>query len=282
MRFFDLLIKIFKGVDNHVGRFEESVSRGNGCERRVFHSLQTISERAVSDIRSIGVLAAACADERGRDSGAVPQDKVREESRILIGAAKKTGCFVETASVPGTRYTIHSGESEIRLVQKEQLYYKIKNPFAKLYLKKHPPEYVLYEHIVHNILFPDCRLDFLGVAEDLHEARLVFRQQAVRADVRPDDKQIAEYLCRLGLQPEGRYGFANDYVFVTDVGQDGDNVLMDDDWHLRFIDPIIGFKQPILTRLPNLLSLKEGIDEFVLDLYGHAADKMEIMKNGGE
>ena len=190
---------------------------------------------------------------------------------------------METASVPGTRYTIRTGESEVRLVQKEQLYYKIKNPFAKLHLKKHPPEYVLFEHIVHNILFPDCRLEFLGVAEDLHEARLVFRQQAVRADTRPDDRQIAEYLGWLGLQPEGRYSFANDYVFVTDVGQDGDNVLMDDDQHLRFIDPIIGFKQPLLAKLSSLSSLgNDGINELVFDLYGLTPDEREIVKGDGK
>ena len=190
---------------------------------------------------------------------------------------------METASVPGTRYTIRTGESEVRLVQTEQLYYKIKNPFAKLHLKKHPPEYVLFEHIVHNILFPDCRLEFLGVAEDLHEARLVFRQQAVRADTRPDDRQIAEYLGWLGLQPEGRYSFANDYVFVTDVGQDGDNVLMDDDQHLRFIDPIIGFKQPLLAKLSSLSSLgNDGINELVFDLYGLTPDEREIVKGDGK
>jgi len=102
---------------------------------------------------------------------------------------------------------------------------------------------------------PNCRLDFLGVAEDLHEARLVFRQNAVRSDVRPDDRQIAAELSLLGLRAEGRYSFGSDYVSVTDVGQDGDNVLLDDDGNLCFIDPIIGFKprllQPLLSALAD-------------------------------
>lgn len=282
MRLFNFLVKILKG-ENHDGRIEERVSGRHGHERRIIHTFASVRERAVSDIRGIGMLASACADERGRDTGSVSSDQVRGESSILIAAAKGTGCFMETASVPGTRYTIRTGESEVRLVQKEQLYYKIKNPFAKLHLKKHPPEYVLFEHIVHNILFPDCRLEFLGVAEDLHEARLVFRQQAVRADTRPDDRQIAEYLGWLGLQPEGRYSFANDYVFVTDVGQDGDNVLMDDDQHLRFIDPIIGFKQPLLAKLSSLSSLgNDGINELVFDLYGLTPDEREIVKGDGK
>ena len=110
-------------------------------------------------------------------------------------------------------------------------------------------------------MFPNCRLDFLGVAEDLHEARLVFRQNAVRSDARPDDRQIAAELLLLGLRAEGRYSFGSDYVSVTDVGQDGDNVLLDDDGNLCFIDPIIGFKprllQPLLSALADDLAVKE-------------------------
>ena len=125
------------------------------------------------------------------------EDQVRRESRVLIAAAGKAGCLLDASTVPGTRYTIRTGESEVRIVQKEQVYYKIKNPFAKMHLKKHPPEYVLFEHIVHNILFPDCRLEFLGVTEVLHEARLVFQQRAVIAEARPDDRQIAHHLGRI-------------------------------------------------------------------------------------
>ena len=170
----------------------------------------------------------------------------------------------------------------MRLVQREQVYYKIKDPFAKLHLKKHPPKYVLFEHVVHNILFPDCRLEFLGVAENLHEARLVFRQNAIRADVRPDDNQISEYLCRLGLRPEGRYAFGNEYVFVTDVGQDGDNVLLDDNGQLRFIDPILGFKQPLLQKLAAALADESEIAPLVYKLYGLTDDEIAIVegKNG--
>ena len=107
----------------------------------------------------------------------------------------------------------------------------------------------LHHDVVHNILFPDCRLELLGVTEDFHEARLVFRQAAVRSDTRPDEKMIEHDLSERGLLPEGRYDFGNEYVKVTDVGQDGDNVLLDDAGLLRFIDPIIGFKPPLLEAL---------------------------------
>jgi len=279
MGILNAIINLFKG-GNHAGRIEKPVSGGDGRERRILHSIPSICERTVSDIGSIGVLARTCADERGGDTGPMPADSIRQEGIALIAAAKKSGCFLDAAKIPGTRYTIRTGESEVRLVQREQVYYKIKDPFAKLHLKKHPPEYVLFEHVIHNILFPDCRLEFLGVAENLHEVRIVFRQKAIRADVRPDDNQILEHLCRIGLRPEGRYAFGNEYVFVTDVGQDGDNVLLDDNGELRFIDPILGFKQPMLQKLSAALVDESEIASLVYTLYGMTDDEIAIVEEG--
>jgi len=269
---FKFLTSLFKGVKHADGAGESAIG-GNGRERGVLYSLPAICEQAVSDFRDIGVLARAYADERGRDPGALPSDPVRRESLALIAAAKRAGRFVAVDAVPGTRYTIRTGESEVRLVQKERVYYKIKNPFAKSHLKKHPVEYMLFEHVVHNLLFPDCRLEFLGVAEDFHEARLVYRQSAVCSDVRPDDRQIAEDLRLRGLTPEGRYEFGNEYVLVTDVGQDGDNVLLDDEGTLRFIDPIIGFKSPLLQRLSDSTMQESEIEQLVNGLYGFTSTR---------
>lgn len=272
---FKSIIEFLKGV-NHAGRTEKRVPRRDGRERRIIHPLASIREQILSDIGGIRVLASACAAERSGNSGEMPPDPVRRESRALIAAAKKTGCMISPGEIPGTRYTIRTGESEVRLVQKDRVYHKIKNPFAKLHLKKHPAEYVLFEHIVHNALFPDCRLEFLGIAEDMREARLVYRQKAIRADARPDDRQIAESLSLLGLRPDGRYSFGNDFVFVTDVGQDGDNVLLDDDNKLRFIDPIIGFKQPLQDRLAEVLSPGFDVDEFVSRLFDLSESKAAV------
>ena len=239
MNLFESIVNFLKG-GNHAGGAEDCVPGGHGRDRRVLHKVSTVCEQALSDFGGIRVLASACADERGRDSGPLSSDPVCRESQALISAAKK---------------------------QKEGLYYKIKNPFAKLHLKRHPAEYAVFEHVVHNILFPDCRLEFLGIAEDCREARMVYRQKAVRSESRPNDKQIAECLRQMGLLPCGRYEFGNDFLFVTDVGQDGDNVLLDDDGALRFIDPIVGFKPPLLPRLKSALESDDGIQALVNDLY---------------
>lgn len=196
----------------------------------------------------------------------MPQDPIREESRALIAAAKRISCFLERERIPGTRYTIRTGESEVRLVQNERMYYKIKNPFAKGHLKKHPAHYALYEHIVHNVLFPECPIEFSGITEDLHEARLVYRQRAVRSGERPDDAQISRWLADIGLEPAERYCFGNANLFVTDVGQDSDNVLWNPPNTLFFIDPIIGFREPLCRRLESMDFSESMIREFVYEV----------------
>lgn len=105
MGFLKSLAELFKGGGN-AERTEECVFGGDGRECRIIHSFSSIRERAVSDIGGIRVLAAACADERSRDTGQMPSDPVRRESRALIAAARRAGCFVEADSIPGTRYTI--------------------------------------------------------------------------------------------------------------------------------------------------------------------------------
>ena len=128
------------------------------------------------------MLEQALADERSRDIGSEPSDPVLRESGCLIAAAKIANCLLEAKSVPGTRYSVRTGESEVRMAQSEQMYYKIKNPFAKSHLKRHDIRDAVYEHIVHNILFPEAQLQFLGVCADGREARLIYCQNAVRTE----------------------------------------------------------------------------------------------------
>lgn len=280
MGFFKNILLFLKGKQ-HAGGTEKSVFGRSGRERRVLHQVYAAVERAISDFRGIRMLETACADERSRNFGAVPSDQVREESSILIAAAKRVGCFVNAKDVPGTKYTIRSGESEVRLVQKDRVYFKIKNPFAKSHLKKHPERFALYEHIIHNILFPECVLDFIGVSEDFHEVRLVYRQNAVRSVDRPDDQTISQYLEMFGLHPAERYCFGNDYLFVTDIGQDSDNVLQDADGNLFFIDPIIGFRKPLCELLDSLNGSEELVKSLVYEVYGITRDEQSLIDIAG-
>ncbi len=59
---------------------------------------------------------------------------------------------------------------------------------------------------------------------------------------------------RLIVHIENCYYYANDYIAVTDVSADGDNVLTDGK-NLYFIDPIIKFKKPAVEVLEHYYKL---------------------------
>ena len=76
-----------KGVV-HANDTGGSPSRRDEYHGRIFHTLTSARERALSDLGGIGMLEKALADERGRDIGSEPSDPVRRESGCLIAVAK--------------------------------------------------------------------------------------------------------------------------------------------------------------------------------------------------
>jgi len=129
----------------------------------------------------------------------------------------------------------------------ENAFYKVKNPAAKQSIKQTSSEDWMFEHIVHNILFPECAYEFVGINDEFNELRIVLKQRAVSSETVPTDEQVAAYLQdNLGLITEDRYFYGNDVLAITDVGKHSDNVLLGDDNRIYFIDPLIRLKQPAL------------------------------------
>ena len=132
-----------------------------------------------------------------------------------------------------------TGESSVYWNRAESAFYKVKNPAAKAPIKRTLPEDWLYEHVIHNILFPESAYDFVGILEECGGVRIVLRQRAVKTEAFPEEEQVAIALADRGLFPSDRYFFGDGVVSVTDVGAHGDNVLLDDAGNVRFIDPLI-------------------------------------------
>lgn len=174
----------------------------------------------------------------------------------LIEAAKETGQFLtkEECKQLGNLKRLPSGESTIYENSQQGIVYKVRNPFAKLHLKSHDVTNVLYEFIVHNLLFPETAYSFVGVSEDMDDLRFVLSQKFIFGTSVPTQKQIDEHLASLGLYPEERYYYGNEYLSVTDINATSDNVLLDENGHLLFIDPIIKMKRPALEVIAYLES----------------------------
>ena len=198
-----------------------------------------------SDIRMFEVgLSAEQPGDYEQSTGNAAQEA---ESNRLIAIAKSNGLFVEKSEWEklGDRKRLPSGESIVYLSPDGQEVIKLRNPFAKSAIKQMHASDAIYEHLIHNILFPNTRYRFKGISEDVGGVRIVLSQRYI-SDVFtiPTQDEIDRYLVEgLGFKKESRYFYGNDLIAITDVFADGDNVLADGE-NLYFIDPIIKFKKP--------------------------------------
>ena len=238
--------------------FIRSIFRRRGKRTPVCAELATRREADSdrSDIRMFEVgLSAKQSGDHQHGTGNAAQEA---ESNRLIAIAKDNGLFVEKSEWDnlGDRKRLPSGESIVYLSPDGQEVIKLRNPFAKSAIKQMHATDAIYEHLIHNILFPNTRYRFMGISEDLGGVRIVLSQRYI-SDVFtiPTQDEIDRYLVEgLGLEKEGNYFYGNDMIAVTDVFADGDNVLADGE-RLYFIDPIIKFKKPATEVLEQYYKL---------------------------
>ncbi len=97
------------------------------------------------------------------------------------------------------------------------------------------------------MIFPNTQYTFKGITQDLLEIRIIYSQPYISQNFAPPtQKQIDKYLIEsIGFTKEDVYFYGNDYIAITDVSEDSDNVLIDNKGKMYFIDPIIRFKKPI-------------------------------------
>jgi hypothetical protein len=208
------------------------------------------ADRDRSDIR---VFEETLAAQHNDDSEYSERNRREAESERLVSVAKDNGKYIsrEETKQLGKVYPKSTGESIVYIDKNNNKVYKVKDPYAKSPMKHGvQPEDVIYEHVVHNLLFPETRYKFEGVSDVNGDVRMVLSQKLVKSVGQPTKNQIDAALAERGLKPDGRYSYSNEYVTVTDVT--GDNALLGSDGKVYFIDPIIGFKKPVSDVLDGL------------------------------
>ena len=112
------------------------------------------------------------------------------------------------------------------------------------------------ESVVFGLVFPSTKYKFEGISQDIDGVRIVLSQNYLsKSFLVPSQKEIDHYLvCELNLVRENNYFYGNDYVSITDVSAQGDNVLSNGK-QLFFIDPIIKFNRPAIEVLDYYYSL---------------------------
>ncbi len=237
---------------NDEGRLEQNNNESNQHTCGNLYQNSAKREMADSDRSDIRVLEKEVHNQSYGDSedGQTTLEQTRAEQveiARLFELAKANGLFIdrETINKYGDKLCTKTGECEIFYNEKENVVYKVKDPFAKWVIKELHAEDLIYEHIVHNLLFPNTRYKFIGIAEDEGNLRLVLTQPFIAStNAHPTDDEIIAHLKTLGLEPDGYYFYGNEYVSVTDIGTASDNVLKGDNGELYFIDPIIKLKKP--------------------------------------
>lgn len=178
----------------------------------------------------------------------------------LIEKAKKEGFYIAPSSLDsyGERKRKPSGECVVYIDEANGRVVKVKDPYAKAPMKGNDASDAIYEHIVHNLLFPNTKYRLIGISESsIGDLRLVLEQDYLKDGYEiTSQKQIDKYLSdTLHLKKNGKYWYENDYIAITDVDAASDNVLADDNGNLYFIDPIIKFKKPALEIIDHLTQM---------------------------
>jgi len=228
---------------------------------RVLEYVSPQREREIS-LGDIAMLEKGMGTQRCQSFGgfSIRDKRLREEAakESIIQSAKNAGEFFPASELPslGEKVSDRTGESDVYIDIEYGLAYKAKDPFQKLYLKKHDAFDVIYEHIVHNLLFPSTRYKYVGVSERNGEPAIILAQKIWICDDVVKDEDIETYMKRNGLKKNG-YTFEDDYISITDLC--GNNVLKGYN-ELLFIDPIISFKRPAMEVIDYLVKKESDVE----------------------
>ena len=202
---------------------------------------------ADSDRSDIGVFEARLSIKQHGDNQQGTRLDAQKVSSQLIEIAKQHNLYIPKTEWEkfGDRKRDPSGESIVYFDSPNNRVVKVRNPLAKAAIKQLHPEDIIYEHLLHNLLFPDTRYQFIGISEDEDGVRIILSQPYIANQFMiPTDTLINRYLTEgLNLKKEDNYFYGNADLSVTDVSSRGDNVLYDGE-KLYFIDPIIKLKRP--------------------------------------
>lgn len=184
----------------------------------------------------------------------------QKEAERLIAAARANGMFIE----PGT----FSNYPKVNAVSKESTVYrdeennraiKVKDPFAAESMADNSPFDELYQHIIHNIFFPESRYEFLGVTTNYggDEVRFVLAQDWVESHDRVGDVEASNFVKSRGYKVLDGYRYYNDDTIVMDFY--GSNIRKDAEGNIHLIDPIIHFKRDPRAIIDDYLSSEEEL-----------------------
>jgi len=116
---------------------------------------------------------------------------------------------------------------------------KVKNPFAQCRVTLNPINEAIYQHIIHNIYFPETNYRLVGLTEINGTLRVVLEQDKVEKKRNCTEEEIGAYIRGKGFEID-KWIYENDELKVVDSYPS--NAIVGTDDRLYVIDPMFQMK----------------------------------------
>jgi hypothetical protein len=226
--------------------FDEYDDGKYGYDSDGIHKKQAIREQTLSDRSIIRMFEEGLGIDKLKYTSNSKRHQIQQVSDDIVYIAKKCGLYIPVDDVKnyGYKYYKPTRESYVYINCNSNIVTKVKDVFALMGLRSGTIQSSLNDYIIHNILFPNAFYTFKGVTEDVDGSRFIFEQTYISSERRPTIEQIDDYFEDRGFKRVDKF-YSNEYLSITDVSSDGDNVLICDDDTLCFIDPVIILNAPV-------------------------------------
>jgi hypothetical protein len=210
----------------------------------------TIYETLGKQSQSDQLLAIIESGYTGTSDGSISLfEQANKFSRIIETKAKENGFWIDDFSKVLIDGMIgRGGESEVFLSKDGKR--AIKKTHLTFFSNS---EDLIYKIGIHNLLFPEVRYDIIGFGRDSqNRISVILEQPYIIANTRATQKQISDYMNFIGFESEIKIveiggGIVESIVYqnsdlrISDavIKDSGDNVLIDLDGNLCFIDAFI-------------------------------------------
>jgi len=197
--------------------------------------LETLGKQSQID----NLLATIEACHRGSGNCAITiSEQAKDFRRIIEKRAKENGVWIDNYSPLITGKLIgKGGESEVYLSKDGRKAIKITHLtyFAN-------SEDLIYKVSVHNLLFPEVRYGIIGFGlNSENNVSVVLEQPYIIVNKRATQNQVDNYMESIGFEKKDWGVFENKLFRISDtlIKDDNDNVLLDREGNLCFIDVFI-------------------------------------------
>ena len=183
------------------------------------------------------------------------EKKARIETRKIL--VSSNGLY-QTHKDIAMKYGLGEYHFESIIFYEDDKVIKVKNPFAQCRVTFNPVNEAIYQHIIHNIYFPETNYKLVGFTEINSTLRVILEQDRVEKQRVCTKEEIEAHIHKKGFIVD-KWIYENDEVKIVDSYPS--NAIVGPDDRLYVIDPMFQMKMKavdiIARHLDNEYVLRE-------------------------